>query len=75
VEHRADVAGRGVPLGEYFLARMARLAEIRRAWLEDVVSGEPPELLDHALASTYADCVGLGLRAQARRLLEDCRKG
>jgi hypothetical protein len=79
VEHRADVAGRGAPLGEYFLARLARLAEIRRAWLENVVIGEPPELLDYALASTYADCLRLGLRAQAQELLvildsdEDCR--
>ena len=52
-------------LGPFFLSRLTPLAEMRRAWLQNV-DAEPPELLDFALASTYADCVQLGLRAQAR---------
>ena len=68
MERGTDVAGRGAPLGEYFLARLVRLAEMRRAWLK-LVDGEPPELLDYAMASTYADCVQLGVRDRARGLL------
>ncbi len=63
--HHASAGERHGDLGQYFLARLERLVVMRRAWLERV-GGEPPELLELALASTYTDCVRLGLGAEAR---------
>jgi hypothetical protein len=77
-EHREARAGT-TELGAYFLARLERLVQLRQAWRRQVDS-VPPELLEFALASTYADCVSLGLRLQAEQrcgsghgLDEDCR--
>lgn len=61
----ASAGERNDELGQYFLARLERLVTIRRAWMQNV-GGEPPELLELALASTYADCVRLGLAAEPR---------
>ena len=65
MEPRLERTGWSDCLGPFFLARLARLASMRREWLSRI-GNEPPELLDFALASTYADCVQLGLRSQAR---------
>ena len=66
-------------LGRVFLARLARLGELRRAW-DARLETPPPVLLERALLSTYEDCARLGVRRQARELLgladdpdEDCR--
>jgi hypothetical protein len=68
VEHGARIAGPEVPLGWFFLERLARLAQLRTAsWAR--LEAPLPELLEHALLSTYDDCVGLGLLAEARRVL------
>jgi hypothetical protein len=64
-------AGLGSPrerLGWFFLARLARLVGLRSEW-QARLGTPPPGLLEHALASTYADCLQLGLRAEARALL------
>ena len=63
--HHTSAGKRHGELGQYFLARLERLVRIRRAWLRNV-GGEPLGLLELALASTYADCVALGLAAEAR---------
>ena len=66
----AEAAERRARLGRYFLARLTRLVELRQAWRANIGT-ERPELLEHALFSTYIDCSRLGLQMEARELL-DC---
>ena len=62
------VADPRAELERHFLARLIRLAKLRHAWRVEVAE-ETPELLDFALASTYADCLTLGLRSRTQELL------
>lgn len=55
-------------LERLFLERLRRLAELRATGSPDLNAGLR-HLLDHALYSTYQDCVQLGPRAEARRML------
>jgi hypothetical protein len=68
VGHGSDIAGRQAPLGPFFLGRLARQAQLRIEWRVRL-EAPMPELLEHALLSTYDDCVALGLTAEARRVL------
>jgi hypothetical protein len=52
----------------FFLNRLARLRNLERQW-RSRIDAPPPRLLSHALYSTYTDCVRLGQRAEAQRLL------
>lgn len=51
-----------------FLGRLERLASMRALCYQEGYR-EPLRLIDHALYSTYRDCVRLGLRAEGRRRL------
>jgi hypothetical protein len=54
------------PLDAHFLSRFARMTRLRDA---DGLDASHRWLLNLALFSTYRDCVALGLRAPARRVL------
>jgi hypothetical protein len=51
-----------------FLRRLARLLDLEQQWRQRI-DAPPPRLLSHALYSTYTDCLQLGQREEARRLL------
>jgi hypothetical protein len=51
-----------------FLNRLCRLRELEVAWNPQWSTAER-HLLEHALYSTYHDCVSLGLRPIARAIL------
>jgi hypothetical protein len=57
------------PLQHLLLQRLERLAALRKTnyLLHDYPA--PKRLTEHALYSTYQDCVRLGLETQARRIL------
>jgi hypothetical protein len=63
-----QVDGQEELLPAYFLDRLTRLLELERKWRSGI-DGPPPRLLAHALYSTYTDCVQLGRRAEAQRML------
>jgi hypothetical protein len=56
-------------LEDYFLERLRRLQGLRTQSGE-TLDGPQRRLLDHALYSTYWDCVRLGNKADAQRLLK-----
>ena len=55
-------------LRRLFMERLKRLAELDARCTEDSDS-EDRKLLQRALSSTYWDCIRLGLRADARKVL------
>ena len=55
-------------LRTYFLERLTRLEGMRTA-PDSGLDSQQRRLLDHALYSTYWDCVNLGVRDDAQRLL------
>ena len=58
----------GERLAELFVSRLARLVSLEQQWRQHI-DGPTPRLLSHALYSTYTDCVRLGRRAEAQRIL------
>ncbi len=56
--------------GGYFLARLERLCHLEERFVSppDVVS-DPGRLVSKAIFATYCDCVMLGRKAEAERLL------
>lgn len=61
-------ASRGaLRLQHLFTKRLSRLAEMKAT---RQLNEQQRRLLDYALYSTYWDCVRLGLREEARRLLK-----
>ncbi len=65
MEPGTDAAAWRPALGRMFLVRLARLQQLRQEWCARLET-PPPELVEHALLSTYADCINLGLEAQVR---------
>ena len=63
------LGGRADSLERLLLHRLERLAALRTTnfLLHDYPA--PQRLTEHALYSTYQDCVQLGLESQARRIL------
>jgi hypothetical protein len=57
-----------VSLRAYFIERLAGL-EAQRRDAVDTLDNQQRRLLDHVLYSTYWDCVELGMRDDALRLL------
>ena len=56
-----------------FLDRLHRIAERRNEWTpHDGVSSR--RLLDHALYSTYMDCLAVGMRPVARAVIAEVRR-
>jgi hypothetical protein len=58
-----------VRLQAHFLERLARLQGMREE-LAETLDSQAQRLLDHALYSTYWDCVRLGNKDDAQRLLQ-----
>ena len=55
--------------GDLFLARLRRVHE-QQALYGNELTDEARSLIDRALYSTYWDCIRLGLRAEAREVLD-----
>jgi hypothetical protein len=66
----ADVSAKREVMGleVHFLERLTRLGHTRMEAYA-TLDGRQRRLLDHALYSTYWDCVNLGLRKEARRIV------
>lgn len=63
-----EIDGGIAELEPYFLGRLRRLSALRHASRR--LPRTDQRLVDHALYSTYWDCVQLGLRGAAREALE-----
>lgn len=55
-------------LRQHFMERLKRLAHMD-AEVAERADPEQRRLLDRAMSSTYWDCIRLGMRAQARKVL------
>ena len=55
--------------GDLFLARLRRVHD-QRAMYGNELTEDARALIDRALYSTYWDCVRLGLRTEARQVLD-----
>jgi len=72
VELAPRTGDRQAELGHYFIARLDRLAHLKKYWHASM-DEPPPELLDYAISSTYLDCMDLGLEGHAQHVLESVR--
>lgn len=71
---KADV--RDEQLASFFLARLERLCNLEARYVSppDVLS-DPRRLFCKAIFATYCDCVALGRKADAERVVEAARRG